>query len=198
MARDPIGTQPIPLGGDFNPPVRRAMVVAVSPRIRRSSLVVLGCAVGVLVLLIAAWAIDTGVHSGGVMRNVSLDGQAVGGLAQSDLVMVVERAGCGQRRPHGPDRDTHRQPRDDRRRPRPRDRRQATEAAALDAGRGDSVPLRPFAWFGGCSRTERVDRVRGRRRDHELGDERAGRGQPHRAQGARDPRRRRSGRGHAR
>ena len=65
------------------------MVVAVSRRIGRSGLIALGCALGALVLLIAAWAIDTGVHSGAAMRNVSLDGVAVGGLSRSDLMTAV-------------------------------------------------------------------------------------------------------------
>ena len=124
------------------------MVSPVSRRIRRPSLVALGAGLGVLVLLIGAWAVDTAVHSGGVMRNVDIDGVEVGGLSQSDLSMVVnETAAASHDRPVairtpagdlettagdlGLEIDTA-----------------ATEQAALDAGRGDAWPLRPFAWFG--------------------------------------------------
>jgi vancomycin resistance protein YoaR len=120
----------------------------VSPRIRRSSLVAAGAIAGALVLLVAAWAIDTGLHSGGAMRNVALDGHEVGGLSQSDLSTVVEamREANGARRVSietpagnldttakdlGLDIDE-----------------QGTMRAALDAGRDGAVPLRPFAWFG--------------------------------------------------
>jgi hypothetical protein len=166
MARDQIGPQPVAgRQGDFNPAVRRAMVVAVSPRIRRSTLAVLAGALGILVLLIAAWAIDTAVHSGGVMRNVALDGNGVGGLAESDLSMVVSElvaasderavvvetptgnldttaAGIGLQVD-----------------------RQATESAALERGRNEAFPLRPFAWFGALFVDQDDDIVKANRVD---------------------------------
>ena len=46
-----------------------------------------------LALLLAvptAWAIDNAVHDGQVVRNVSLEGRAIGGLAEGDLRLLVE------------------------------------------------------------------------------------------------------------
>lgn len=119
-----------------------------SPRIRRSSLVAAGAIAGVLVLLVAAWAVDTGLHSGGTMRNVALDGQEVGGLSQSDLSMVVngmveanEARRVSIQTPAG-NLDTTAKDLgleiDD----------QATTEAAMESGRDGAFPLRPFAWFG--------------------------------------------------
>jgi vancomycin resistance protein YoaR len=145
--------------GDFNGDVERAMVVAVSRRIGRPGLIALGCALGALVLLIAAWAIDTGVHSGAVMRNVALDGVGVGGLSRSDLmtaigdidqrqagrsVIVETPAGRLETTASeiGLDVDGH-----------------ATEEAALERGRSQAFPLRPFGWFGGLFVDQDVDVV---------------------------------------
>lgn len=125
------------------------MVSPVSRRIRRPSLVALGAALAVLVVLIGTWAVDTAVHSGGVMRNVDLDGIEVGGLSQSDLSMVVNEAAAASndrsvviRTPAGDlettagalglEIDAA-----------------GTERAALDAGQDDAWPLRPFVWVGG-------------------------------------------------
>ena len=142
--------------GDFNPVVARVIVCAVSRRINRPSLLALGVILGVVVLLIAAWAVDTAVHSGGAMRNVALDGRGVGGLSQSDLSMVIgETAEANQSRsvvietPTG-NLDTTAEAIglevDE----------SATEHAVLDAGRNGAFPLRPFRWFGALFADQRV------------------------------------------
>src|SRR3546814_17673774 len=46
--------------------------------------------VAALLVVIAAWAIDTGMSGGEVVRNVRLAGRDVGGLAASDLLEPVE------------------------------------------------------------------------------------------------------------
>jgi vancomycin resistance protein YoaR len=101
-----------------------------------------------LVLLLGAWAIDTAALSGQVMRNVQVAGRDVGGLGEASLPDVMDEI-------------------DDELAARPvvvtsDDRRyettageigltvdtEATAQAALDAGRGDSLLTRPFAWLG--------------------------------------------------
>ena len=44
----------------------------------------------VLLVVVAAWAIDTGASGGEVLRNVELAGEDIGGLASDDLVETVE------------------------------------------------------------------------------------------------------------
>jgi Putative peptidoglycan binding domain len=102
----------------------------------------------VLALLIGSWAIDTAALSGQVMRNVQVAGRDVGGLGEASLPDVMDEI-------------------DDELAARPvvvtsDDRRyettageigltvdtEATAQAALDAGRGDSLLTRPFAWLG--------------------------------------------------
>ena len=133
--------------GDFKRTDHRAIVFAVSPRIRRRSLVALGASLGVLVLLVAAWGIDTAVHSDGVTRNVALDGRAVGGLSDPDLATVVDELAVEQvgrtvviETPKGTIETTAEAVGleiDS----------EATERAATDADRSRAFPLRPFAWF---------------------------------------------------
>jgi vancomycin resistance protein YoaR len=126
-------------------------------RARRAGIVALWCSLAVLVLLVAAWAIDTATHSGAVMRNVELGSRAVGGLSRSDLSMVIsdlatdndERAVVIET-PQGSlettaeavglqiDLD-------------------ATEQAALDRGRDAVFPARPFLWFGALFADQKVD-----------------------------------------
>lgn len=130
-------------------------------KIKRPSLVALGAILGVVVLLTAAWAVDTALHSGGAMRNVTLDGQGVGGLSQSDLSMVIsETAAANQTRsvvietPTGNLETTAEAVGlevDE----------SATEDAALDAGRNGAFPLRPFRWFGALFSDQRVPVVYG-------------------------------------
>ena len=59
---------------------------------RRLVLLALGAAVCVLVLVCAAWAVDTGRSGGKVLRNVALDGRDVGGLTRAQLAGVVGQA----------------------------------------------------------------------------------------------------------
>jgi vancomycin resistance protein YoaR len=102
----------------------------------------------VLVLLLAAWAIDTATHSGQVLRNVELAGRSIDGVKEEDLPKVVSgiaddmaartvtiksgnktyQATAGEL---GLAVD-----------------QQATVDAALDVGRGDSLLVRPFKWLG--------------------------------------------------
>jgi vancomycin resistance protein YoaR len=135
---------------------RRAIVVAVSPRIHRPSLVAPGVGLGVVVLLVAAWAVDTAGHSAGVARNVALDGQAVGGLSRSDLSMAIsELSTANESRPvvietPAGDLETTADAiglRVD---------EIATEQRALDAGRDGLFPLRPFRWFAALFADQQV------------------------------------------
>ena len=142
------------------PPDRagRAKVSDVSPRIRRSGIAALAV-LGVVVLLVAAWAIDTALHSGGAMRNVSVADRGVGGLSRSDLSSVVrEVAESQESRPVsiatpagtlettavavGLEVDE-----------------EATRASAEQRGRDQFLLVRPFAWFGTLFSDHEVDVV---------------------------------------
>jgi vancomycin resistance protein YoaR len=59
------------------------------PRARRGGLIALAVLAGAAALLVGGWAVDAGIHSGQVMRNVSLAGRPVGGLSETDLRAVV-------------------------------------------------------------------------------------------------------------
>lgn len=102
-----------------------------------------------LLLMVAAWAIDTGAAGGEVLRNVELAGMDVGGMGSDDLLERIEAL-------------------DEQMDARPVrivtpevtyettaaeiglsiDAR-ATAAAALDEGRTEVLPLRPVSWFTG-------------------------------------------------
>jgi vancomycin resistance protein YoaR len=104
--------------------------------------------VGLLVLLVLAWAVDTATHSGQVVRNVELSGRSIDGTSEDELPRLVEglaedmeartvtitsgdrvyEAKAGEL---GLSVD-----------------QKATVEAAMDAGRGGAFPLRPFSWFG--------------------------------------------------
>ena len=120
-----------------------------SRRIRRPSLVALGVILGVFVLLIAAWAVDTTVHSGGAMRNVALDGQVDRRTVAVGPLDGDQRHRGGEPEPVGRHRDADGQPRDDGRGGRPRGRRVGNRSsrrstrAATARSRSD-----PFRWFG--------------------------------------------------
>lgn len=119
-----------------------------SPRARRGGLIALATVVGALALVVAAWAVDAGVHSGQVMRNVSLEGRPVGGLSATDVRAVVatlaeERAGVPVEvvTPAGTYELTAEQlglEVD----------REATVAAVLAAGRDGPAAGRPLRWAG--------------------------------------------------
>jgi vancomycin resistance protein YoaR len=101
-----------------------------------------------LVVLMAAWAIDTAALSGQVMRNVKIAGHDVGGLGEASLPEVMEEINTtvaerpvtvtsGDRSLEttageiGLSVDT-----------------EATIQAALDEGRDTALLTRPFTWFG--------------------------------------------------
>jgi vancomycin resistance protein YoaR len=125
-------------------------------RARRAGIVALWCSAAVLVLLVAAWAIDTATHSGAVMRNVELGSRTVGGFSQSDLSMVVSALATDNdgrvvvvETPGGSletTADTIGLQID----------LEATEQAALDQGRDAAFPARPFLWFGALFADQRV------------------------------------------
>ncbi len=107
----------------------------------------LGIPLLVIVLLLAAWAIDTGSSGGRVARNVRLEGREVGRLPEDRLVAAVRRVADAYLATPVEIRTTGRTYRttagavglsvdEDR-----------TVEAALDVGRTDAVPLRPLSWI---------------------------------------------------
>src|SRR5688500_839755 len=54
-----------------------------------ASLVALAAVLGVVVLLLVAWSIDTGRRSDRVVRNVELAGRPIGGMTRAQLTTVV-------------------------------------------------------------------------------------------------------------
>ena len=103
--------------------------------------------VAAVLLVVAAWAIDTGMSGGEVVRNVHLAGEDVGGLDSSDLLERVESLdGSMQRRPVRIVTPEHSYETtageiglsiDPRR----------TARIALDLGREDPLPVRPITWL---------------------------------------------------
>ncbi|MFP5320231.1 MAG: VanW family protein [Acidimicrobiia bacterium] len=102
-----------------------------------------------VLVVVAAWAIDTGASEGQVLRNVTVAGRAVGGMDANDLVEQLEAIGDDLA-----DRPVEITTPDatyettagalglgiDQR---------ATADAALDEGRSDPLPLRPVTWLAG-------------------------------------------------
>jgi hypothetical protein len=122
------------------------------------ALIAVCSALGVLLVLIGAWAIDSGLHSGQAMRNVSLPDTPVGGLTETELRAEVQRLA----------EETETRP-----------VRVETEAAALDStasaiglfvnedatveavldtGRG-ALTSRPFEWLGSFFGDHQVELV---------------------------------------
>jgi vancomycin resistance protein YoaR len=120
-----------------------------------------------LVLLIGSWAIDTAALSGQVMRNVEVDGHAVGGLGEASLPEVMDElnSDLAERAvvimvP---------EPQAGRSAPTQRSYEttagelglavdaEATAEAALDAGRSDSLLTRPFSWLRSFFSPRQVD-----------------------------------------
>lgn len=102
--------------------------------------------VAAILLVVAAWAIDTGVAGGEVVRNTELAGADVGGRSASDLLEHLEALGTDMRgravQIVTPERTYETTAGEiglaiDARR---------TAARALDVGRSDPLPLRPLAW----------------------------------------------------
>jgi vancomycin resistance protein YoaR len=117
-------------------------------RLPRWAWVAVGVPLGILVLLVSAWAIDAIVQSGQVQRNVTLSGRDVGGMDAAALTEVVDEVAAEYESTPltietengtlettlgavGVDVDTAQ-----------------TEDAALDAGGDSFVLLRPFTWLG--------------------------------------------------
>ncbi|HEY8525670.1 MAG TPA: VanW family protein [Acidimicrobiales bacterium] len=115
---------------------------------RRRTLLLVAAPILIVVLFLLGWAIDSAALSGQVMRNVEVAGRPVGGLGEASLPEVMaEIAAEEAERPveivNG-------------------DRtyettagavgltvdEEATAEAALDAGRNDSILVRPFRWLG--------------------------------------------------
>jgi vancomycin resistance protein YoaR len=126
---------------------------------KRPSWTALGVAVpiAVVVLLLVSWAVDTAALSGQVMRNVEVAGRPVGGLGEASLPEVM--TDIGDELAARPVRITA------------EDKvydttagelglsidAEATSEAALDAGRSDSLFVRPFTWLGSFFSPRQVD-----------------------------------------
>ncbi|HKE75499.1 MAG TPA: VanW family protein, partial [Acidimicrobiales bacterium] len=117
----------------------------------------IGIPVALLVVLILGWAVDSAALSGQVMRNVEVGDKPVGGLGEASLPGVMDglnkslvarpveiKAGDKTYRTTAGalgltvDED-------------------ATAKAALDAGRGDSLVIRPFTWATSFFHHRKVD-----------------------------------------
>ena len=105
--------------------------------------------VAAILLVVAAWAIDTGVAGGEVVRNVELAGSDIGGRNASELLEHIESLDAEMRsRPVHivtPERTYETTAGEiglsiDARR---------TARLALDVGRSDPLPVRPLAWVAG-------------------------------------------------
>jgi vancomycin resistance protein YoaR len=122
-----------------------------------TALTAAGVPVALILLLVAAWAIDVSTGSTQVRRNVSVAGRNVGGLSEDDLPPVLNEVSDEvQRTPVelvtpkgtlasnaaelGLSLD-----------------KAATAKAALDLGRHQALPLRPFAWLGSFFTRKKAD-----------------------------------------
>jgi hypothetical protein len=65
------------------------------PRARRFTLLIAAAVLGLVVLFLGTWAIDSAARSGEVARNVDLDGRVVGGLSDTELRSVVSGIAAG-------------------------------------------------------------------------------------------------------
>ena len=104
--------------------------------------------VAAILLMVAAWAIDTGMSGGEVVRNVELAGMDVGGLDSSDLLERVESMDDDMRsrpvRIVTPERTYETTAGEIGLSIDPR----RTARIALDVGRDDPLPTRPLTWLG--------------------------------------------------
>jgi hypothetical protein len=115
---------------------------------RRPTALLAAAPVLIVILLILAWAVDSAALSGQVVRNVEVGGRPVGGLGEASLPEVVseiadDTAARDVRIVNGD--QTYETTAgaigltvDE----------EATADAALDAGRKDSLFVRPFKWLG--------------------------------------------------
>jgi len=110
-----------------------------------------------VLLVVAAWAIDTGASGGEVLRNVSLAGEDVGGMDAADLLehlAEVDAEAAGRAvRIATPDAEYGTTAAD----VGLAVRRRATATAVLDEGRTEPLPLRPLSWLAGFVRPREVD-----------------------------------------
>src|SRR5690606_4896139 len=102
--------------------------------------------VAAVLLVVAAWAIDTGMAGGEVARNVELAGDDIGGRSASDLLEHLRALDTEMRdRPVHivtPERTYETTAGEIGLSIAPR----RTASVALDVGRGDPLPIRPLAW----------------------------------------------------
>lgn len=113
--------------------------------------------VAAILLVVAAWAIDTGMSAGEVVRNVQLAGMDVGGMDSSDLLEHVESMDDAMRaRPVEivtPERTYETTAGEIGLSIDPR----RTAQVVLDAGRDDPLPTRPLTWIGSFVGPREVD-----------------------------------------
>ena len=108
----------------------------------------LGIPLLLVVLLVAAWGIDTAAAGGEVLRNTTLDGQAIGGQEgdeelREDVAALAEDF-AGTRVQIEADGDVYRSTAGEL---GLRVDEAATTRAALDVGRDEPLPARPFTWL---------------------------------------------------
>ncbi len=122
----------------------------VQPRTR--ALLGFGVPMVVLVLLVAAWAIDSGSAGGRVVRNVHLDDRDIGRLPEDSLVTAIGR--IAERHLDTPVeiRTTGRTYRSTAGELGLVVDEEATAQAALDVGRTGAAPLRPASWVASFAR----------------------------------------------
>ena len=113
--------------------------------------------VAAILLVVAAWAIDTGMSGGEVVRNVQLAGMDVGGMDSSDLLEHVESMDEAMRaRPVQivtPERTYETTAGEIGLSIDPR----RTAQVVLDVGRDDPLPTRPLTWIGSFLGPREVD-----------------------------------------
>jgi vancomycin resistance protein YoaR len=120
-------------------------------------LVLVAVPVAAIVVLLGGWAIDTAALSGQVVRNVEVGGRPVGGLGEESLPDVMAevsddlasqpvRITAGDKTYETTAGDIGLTLDAD-----------ATAEAALDAGRSDSLLIRPFSWLGSFFSPREVD-----------------------------------------
>jgi vancomycin resistance protein YoaR len=116
-------------------------------RVLRGLLIAALVPVTFLVVVTIAWAVDTSVKGGKVVRNVTIAGDPVGGLAEEDVPEVVARVAKEMRnRPVHVVTPTARYETTADAIGLALDEK-ATAEAVVDVGRSESFPLRPVRWL---------------------------------------------------
>ena len=110
-----------------------------------------------VLLIVAAWAIDTGAAGGEVLRNVSIAGRDLGGMDTTDLLEHLDEVDARMTdrpvRIATPDASYETTAGDIGLAVVPR----ATAEDVLDEGRTEPLPLRPLTWLAGFVRPRQVD-----------------------------------------